>query len=99
MSLVITGAGGQLGRLTAELVLAQPQHDELVLVTRRPATLSELASRGGIVRGGDSRSGMAWTFLRNALYSEFRVPQAQAAIAHGAFTHNFGDAHHAFVSR
>jgi NAD(P)H dehydrogenase (quinone) len=44
-------------------------------------------------------SGLAWTFLRNALYSEFRVPQAQAAIAHGTFTHNFGDARHAFVSR
>src|ERR1700748_3044296 len=53
MSLVITGAGGQLGRRTTERVLAAPGHDELVLVTRRPDTLSELASRGAIVRAGD----------------------------------------------
>lgn len=173
MSLVITGAGGQLGRLTTERVLGTPGHDQLVLVTRRPDTLSELAARGAIVRAGDfddpatlvdafaggdrlllistdvigrrvaqhvaaidaaraagvrhvsytsvsdpvdgnvavvvpdhkateealNASGLAWTFLRNALYSEFRAPEAQAAIAHGTFTHNFGDARHAFVSR
>jgi NAD(P)H dehydrogenase (quinone) len=173
MSLVITGAGGQLGRLTAELVLAASERDELVLVSRRPDTLSELASRGATVRAGDfddpatlvdafaggdrlllistdalgrrvgqhvaaieaareagvshisytsvsdpvdgnlaavvpehkateealAASGMTWAFLRNALYSEFRVPEAQAAVAHGEFTHNFGEARHAFVSR
>jgi NAD(P)H dehydrogenase (quinone) len=173
MTLVITGAGGQLGRLVAEGVLAAPAREQVVLVTRRPDTLSELASRGAIVRAGDfddpgtlpdafaggdrlllistdavgrrvaqhvaaidaaraagvrhvsytsvpdpvdanvaavvpdhkateevlATSGLAWTFLRNALYSEFRVPQAQAAIAHGEFTHNFGEAGHAFVSR
>jgi NAD(P)H dehydrogenase (quinone) len=173
MTLVITGAGGQLGRRTAELVLNHPDHDELVLVTRRPDALADLAARGASVRAGDfeapetladafaggdrlllistdaigrrvaghlaaieaaraagigqvsytsipdpvegnvaavvpdhrateealAASGMAWTFLRNALYGEFRVSEAQAALARGELTHNFGTGRHAFVSR
>ena len=42
---------------------------------------------------------MAWTFLRNALYSEFRVPDLQAAAATGEFRHDFGEGRTAFVSR
>ncbi len=46
-----------------------------------------------------AESGIAWTFLRNALYSEFRAPDAQAAAATGEFRHDFGDGRTAFVSR
>jgi NAD(P)H dehydrogenase (quinone) len=173
MTLVITGASGQLGRRTAELVLEHPDHDELVLVTRRPDSLSDLAARGATVRVGDLESpatlaaafgggdrlllistdlvgrrlaghlaaieaahaagighvsytsiadpvpgnpaavvpdhrateealvasGPAWTFLRNALYAEFRLPEARAAIASGELAHNFGTGRHAFVAR
>jgi NAD(P)H dehydrogenase (quinone) len=173
MTLVITGASGQLGRRTAELVLDDPDHDELVLMTRRPDSLADLAARGATVRAGDfaapetlpaafaggdrlllistdvlgtrlaghlaaieaaraagighiaytsivdpvagnpaavvpdhrateealAASGLAWTFLRNALYAEFRLPEAQAASARGELRHNFGTARHAFVAR
>jgi NAD(P)H dehydrogenase (quinone) len=44
-------------------------------------------------------SGVAWTALRNALYSEYRAPEAQAAIASGQFHHNQGDGVSAYVSR
>ncbi|HWH96268.1 MAG TPA: NAD(P)H-binding protein [Baekduia sp.] len=44
-------------------------------------------------------SGVSYTFLRNALYSEYRVPEAQAAIASGVFHHNQGDGASAYVSR
>jgi NAD(P)H dehydrogenase (quinone) len=173
MTLVITGASGQLGRRTAELVLDHPDHDGLVLVTRRPDGLADLAARGATVRVGDfsapetlgaafaggdrlllistdvlgdrlrghlaaveaaraagiqhlaytsvldpvadnpaavvpdhlateqaiTASGLAWTFLRNALYAEFRQSEAEAAIAAGELTHNFATGRHAFVSR
>jgi NAD(P)H dehydrogenase (quinone) len=44
-------------------------------------------------------SGTPYTFLRNALYSEYRIPEAQAAIASGQFHHNMGDGRSAYVSR
>src|SRR3954451_19649061 len=44
-------------------------------------------------------SGVASTMLRNALYSEYRLPEAQAAIASGQFHHNQGDGATAYVSR
>ncbi len=44
-------------------------------------------------------SGVAYTMLRNALYSEYRLPEAQAAIASGQFHHNQGDGMTAYVSR
>lgn len=53
-------------------------------------------------RGTEERlraSGLQWTFLRNALYSEYRIPEAQAAIASGTFHHNQGDGRSAYVSR
>src|SRR3712207_6470840 len=46
MSIVITGASGQLGRLTAELVLDRVLASEVILTTRRPEALSDLAERG-----------------------------------------------------
>ena len=44
-------------------------------------------------------SGLDWTLLRNALYSEFRIPEAQAALASGTFHHNQADGRSAYVSR
>jgi NAD(P)H dehydrogenase (quinone) len=175
MSLVITGASGHLGRRTAELLLDTPGVDpaDVVLVTRDPSRLDDLAARGAVVRRGDfsdpatlgdafagatrvlivstdvvgarleghraavdaaaaagaqliaytsipnpvdgnpagvvpdhkateeaiAASGVAYTFLRNALYSEYRIPEAQAAVASGQFHHNMGDGRTAYVSR
>ena len=53
MSIVVTGASGQLGRLTAELVLDRVPASEVILTTRRPETLSDLAKRGATVRPAD----------------------------------------------
>ena len=53
MSIVITGASGQLGRLTAELVLDRMRASEVILTTRRPEALSDLAERGARVRLAD----------------------------------------------
>lgn len=51
MSIVITGASGQLGRRVAELVLEQTS--DVVLVTRSPEVLAGFAERGAQVRYGD----------------------------------------------
>jgi len=173
MSLVITGAGGQLGRRTAQLLLDQVEPGSVVLVSRRPEELADLAARGASTRRGDfddpaslaeafaggerlllistdavgrrvpqhrnaidaakgagvravaytslpdptvdnpaavatehreteallTASGLEWTLLRNALYSEFRIPEAQAALASGTFRHNQGEGRTAYVSR
>lgn len=173
MSYVITGAAGNLGRRTAELMLERVDAAELVLVTRRPDDLADLADRGADVRcadfdspesllpafaGGErlllistdvvgarvaghkaaidaaaaagmrhvaytsipnpteanpagvvpdhhateqhlAASSLAWTFLRNGLYSEYRIPEARAAVAGGTFRHNQGDGRTAYVSR
>jgi NAD(P)H dehydrogenase (quinone) len=53
MSIVITGASGQLGRLTAELVLGRVPASEVILTTRRPEALSALAESGASVRQAD----------------------------------------------
>ena len=53
MSIIITGASGQLGRLTAELVLARVPASEVVLTTRRPEALSDFVGRGAEVRRAD----------------------------------------------
>ena len=51
--LLITGASGQLGRRTAELVLETYDPSRLILVTRSPDKLADLAARGVDVRPGD----------------------------------------------
>lgn len=176
MSLVITGASGQLGRRAAELLLQTDGINpvDVVLITRTPDKLTDLAARGAAVRRGDfadvetlsrafegatrvllvstdavgirvehhqaaidaakaagaqlivytsignpdpkqnpalvvpdhaateqaiDRSGVPYTFLRNALYSEYLVPEAQRALADGAFVYNSGDGATAYVSR
>ncbi len=53
MSVAISGAGGNLGRLTAEYVLERLSPSEVVLVTRDTDALADLASRGAPVRHGD----------------------------------------------
>jgi len=49
----ITGASGPLGRVTAELVLQSADPREVVLTTRTPETLADLAARGVLVRRAD----------------------------------------------
>ena len=53
MTIAITGAAGQLGRLTAQLVLDRVPAGEVVLVTRRPDAIADLADAGATVRHGD----------------------------------------------
>jgi NAD(P)H dehydrogenase (quinone) len=53
MRVIVTGASGQLGRLVAEHLLDRLPPSELILVTRRPHALADLAERGVEVRHGD----------------------------------------------
>lgn len=173
MSLVITGASGNLGRRAAELLLDRHDAADVVLLTRNPDSLSDFAARGADVRFADfgdpsslsaafagasgvllistdvvgerveghvaaidaavaagashiaytsisnptpsnaaavvpdhaateqalRDSGVAWTFLRNGLYSEFKIPEYQGAVAAGVYTYNTGDGASAYVSR
>ena len=52
-TLLITGASGQLGRRTAEFVLEAVEPGRLILVTRNPDALADLAALGVDVRQGD----------------------------------------------
>ena len=49
----ITGASGQLGRLTTEALEQRVSPEQLVLITRSPDGLAEYAARGIAVRAGD----------------------------------------------
>jgi NAD(P)H dehydrogenase (quinone) len=53
MSIVVTGASGQLGRLVTQDLLERVPPAELVLVTRHPEALEDFAARGVDVRRGD----------------------------------------------
>jgi NAD(P)H dehydrogenase (quinone) len=53
MTVVVSGASGQLGRLVAEQLLGRLSAEELILVSRRPRDLAEFAERGVEVRWGD----------------------------------------------
>jgi NAD(P)H dehydrogenase (quinone) len=174
MSFIITGASGQLGRLAAELLVDRVDPDRVVLVTRNPDSLADLAGRGATVRFGDfdepeslaaafaggerlllisgtelgprrvqqhqnaidaakaagithvsytsipepvqdnpaavvpdhrateealAASGLRYPFLRNALYADMRVQEAQGALAMGKLYSNQGDGRTAYVSR
>jgi NAD(P)H dehydrogenase (quinone) len=51
--LLVTGASGKLGRRVAELLVDQRRPNDLILVSRSPGALADLASRGADVRYGD----------------------------------------------
>ena len=55
MSIIVTGASGHLGRRTAELLLEADGVDagDVVLLTRSPDKLADLATRGAQVRHAD----------------------------------------------
>ncbi|TYL55010.1 SDR family oxidoreductase [Nocardioides sp. BGMRC 2183] len=53
MTIAVTGASGQLGRLVADQLLATVDPAEVVLLTRDPATLAHYAERGAAVRAAD----------------------------------------------
>src|SRR5665213_2390933 len=53
MSIVVTGAAGQLGLLTAERLVERLPTSDLVLVTRTPEKLARFAALGASVRYGD----------------------------------------------
>jgi len=165
---LVSGASGQLGRATAELLLAAGANP--ILVTRTPEAVADLggetrfgdydepgslrdayagAERLLLISGSDletrteqhraaiaaaaavgvrhvvytsglnpeppnpavtspshhateralAASELAWTVLRDSLYSEYQVPEAAQAIAAGTLTHNRGDGQIAYISR
>src|SRR3954451_24194883 len=53
MNVIVTGASGHLGRLVADALLESLDPADVVLVTRHPQALRDLAERGAIVRHGD----------------------------------------------
>jgi NAD(P)H dehydrogenase (quinone) len=53
MTIAITGASGQLGRLTAEALFERTAPSDVVLVTRTPDAIANFAERGADVRHGD----------------------------------------------
>ncbi|MFE3999466.1 SDR family oxidoreductase [Nocardioides sp. YIM B13467] len=53
MTIAITGASGQLGRLVADQLLTTVDPAEVVLLTRDPAKLADYAERGADVRAAD----------------------------------------------
>ncbi|MBJ7328561.1 MAG: NAD(P)H-binding protein [Solirubrobacteraceae bacterium] len=53
MMIGVTGASGHLGRSVAEGLLGVLPPDQVVLVTREPHKLADLAARGAVVRQGD----------------------------------------------
>jgi NAD(P)H dehydrogenase (quinone) len=89
MSIVITGASGKLGRLTAEAVAVKVSPSEVTLVTRTPDALGDFAERGFVVRAGDfdeppslraAFAGGERLLIISASEIGRRVPQHRAAI-------------------
>ena len=89
MSIIVTGASGHLGRLVAEELLDRTPASELVLVTRHPEALEDLAARGATVRHGDfdepdtlprAFAGGTRMLLISTPAIGRRVPQHRAAI-------------------
>jgi len=88
--LAITGASGQLGRLTAELVLAQSEPGDVILATRTPEALADFVARGADVRYADfdepsslpaAFAGAERLLLISATELQRRVVQHEAALA------------------
>jgi NAD(P)H dehydrogenase (quinone) len=89
MTVAITGASGHLGRRTAELVLERVAPSDLVLLTRTPDQLADLAGRGAVVRRADfdepesvreALAGVERMLLISAVDLGHRVQQHRAAI-------------------
>jgi NAD(P)H dehydrogenase (quinone) len=87
--LAISGASGQLGRRTAELVLSQHAPHHVILATRTPDALADLAARGADVRYasfdeptslGTAFAGAERLLLISANDLQRRITQHQAAI-------------------
>ncbi|RLV50527.1 SDR family NAD(P)-dependent oxidoreductase [Nocardioides mangrovicus] len=53
MSIAVTGASGQLGRLVADRLLETVEPGEVVLLSRDPSKLAEYAERGAVTRRAD----------------------------------------------
>jgi NAD(P)H dehydrogenase (quinone) len=53
VTVVISGASGQLGRLVAEQLLEQLPPADVILVSRNPLELADLAHLGAVLRRGD----------------------------------------------
>jgi NAD(P)H dehydrogenase (quinone) len=90
MKILVTGASGQLGRLVALQLLERLPADEVILVTRRPHALAELAERGVDVRYGDfdepeslpaAFAGAERLLLISTNNIGARTPQHRAALA------------------
>ena len=88
--IAITGASGQLGRRTAELVLARSEPSDVILATRTPAALADFAARGADVRHADfdepsslsaAFAGAERLLLISATDLRRRVAQHEAALA------------------
>jgi NAD(P)H dehydrogenase (quinone) len=89
MTIATTGAAGQLGRLTAEALLERVAPSDVVLVTRSPEAIADLAERGAVVRHGDfddpaslpaAFAGVERLLLISASVIGSRVRQHRAAI-------------------
>jgi NAD(P)H dehydrogenase (quinone) len=89
MVVAITGASGHLGRKTAELVIGGLDPSDVVLLTRTPDALADLAGRGAAVHRADfnepssvrdALAGVERMLLISAVELGHRVQQHRAAI-------------------
>lgn len=89
MTIAITGASGHFGRSAVAKMLERVPAEELVLVTRKPEQLAELAKRGVDVRRGDfddrgslvsAFAGVEKLLLISAVKVGSRMPQHENAI-------------------
>ena len=89
MKLAISGASGTLGRLVADQLLADPQGNDVVLLSRDPSQLTDLEARGAELRrvdfGEPATFGEAFAGVDRLLLISLdaigdRVPKQVAAI-------------------
>lgn len=53
MKIIVTGASGKFGRAAAEMLLEKIAPENVILTTRNPASLADLAAKGAQVRAAD----------------------------------------------